>query len=78
MVARYAYMTIVDEYRGFTAYKHRSNESRWLLVQEFDHIWNSQSYLALKKKQAKHWLWKNEWIHIGLAFYSVDGHVQSE
>ena len=78
MVARYAYLTIVDEYRGFTAYKHRDSESRWLIVQEFDELAYSEDWLALKKMQAKHWWWKNGWENTSLAFYSVERHKETE
>ncbi len=79
MSARYAFLTSIDEYKGFTAYKHRSPGSRWLLVQEFSEIHDfSPEWMALKKIQAKHWWWKNGWENTSLSFYSLKENRRSD
>lgn len=79
LTARYAFLTSVEEYRGFTAYKHRDSRSRWLFVQEFSETDDfDPAWMALKKMQAKHFWWKNGWENTSLAFYSLEGSRKSD
>ena len=47
---------------------------RWLLIQEFDEVdFLDFLDLDLKKKEAKHWWYKNKWEKNSVAFYKLEG-----
>ena len=72
MLSRYAYLKSHEHHQGFSASKLRSTSSlRWLLVQVFQNLDVDHSYLHLKKKEAKHWWYKNGWENVSPAFHKL-------
>ena len=69
---RYEYLTSDSDYLGFTAFKSRKSDLRWLIVQEYRSLRLSGGPgggLGLKEKEARHWWYRDGWVENGVAFY---------
>ncbi len=87
MLSRYHYMSTNDNHKGYSGFRLSESreasldsetdaDARWLLVQEFDDDGSGGTfveYLDRKRKEAKHWWYKNGWEKNSVAFYRLQG-----
>ena len=92
MLSHFGYMTMDEQHQGFSGFSlsnskegkstsETDRDARWLIVQEFQDRGSGLGYLDwldLKRKEAKHWWYKNGWQRNSVAFYRLVGLPDAE